>query len=97
MNDKTTEAEHAEAMKALVDPRIHFVLLDELNIALRYDDLHVHGGVAELVARPEGKHVCVADRNAWPDRLAFADLMTETTVVKHPFDRGVRVQRGSHC
>ena len=78
----------------IADPTLDLVLLDELNIALRYDYLDIHAVVAGLTARPQGKHVCVTGRNARPELLAAADLVTEMTLVKHPFDQGVKAQRG---
>lgn len=84
----------AIALEMIADPTLNLVLLDELNIALRYDYLDIDEVVAGLVARPEGKHVCVTGRNAKPQLLAVADLVTEMTLVKHPFEQGVKAQRG---
>jgi cob(I)alamin adenosyltransferase len=84
----------ATSLEMIADPTLDLVLLDELNIALRYDYLDIHEVVAGLVARPEGKHVCVTGRNAKPQLLAAADLVTEMTLVKHPFEAGVKAQRG---
>ena len=88
------EAAWATSLEMIADPSISLVLLDELNIALRYDYLDIDKVVAGLVARPEGKHVCVTGRNARPELLAVADLVTEMTLIKHPFDQGVKAQRG---
>ena len=82
------------SQEMIADPKLDFVLLDEINIALRYDYLDIHAVVAGLTARPEGKHVCVTGRNAKPELLAVADLVTEMTLIKHPFDQGVKAQRG---
>jgi cob(I)alamin adenosyltransferase len=76
------------------DPALDLVLLDELNIALRYDYLDVNAVVAALAARPPDKHVCITGRNAKPELLAIADLVTEMTLVRHPFDQGFKAQRG---
>ena len=84
----------AISLEMIADPTLNLVLLDELNIALRYDYLDIDEVVAGLVARPEGKHVCVTGRNAKPQLLAVADLVTEMTLVKHPFEQGVKAQRG---
>jgi cob(I)alamin adenosyltransferase len=88
------EAAWAVSLEMLHDPQIDFLLLDELNIALRYDQLDIARVVADLQARPRDKHVCVTGRNARPELLAIADLVTEMTLVKHPFERGVKAQRG---
>jgi cob(I)alamin adenosyltransferase len=70
------------------------VLLDELNIVLRYDYLPVEEVVAALAARPAGKHVVVTGRNARDALIEIADLVTDMTLVKHPFRSGVRAQAG---
>jgi cob(I)alamin adenosyltransferase len=84
-----------EAAKAMIaDPSYRLVLLDELNIVLRYDYLLLEEVLAALAARPKALHVVVTGRNAKPDLIAAADLVTEMTMVKHPFRSGVRAQRG---
>ena len=88
------EAAWATSLEMLHDPELDLVLLDELNIALRYDYLDIDKVVADLNARPRDKHVCVTGRNAKPELLAIADLVTEMTLVKHPFEQGVKAQRG---
>ena len=70
------------------------VVLDELNIALRYDYLDLAAVVAALAARPPGLHVVVTGRNAKPEFIAAADLVTEMTLVKHHFAAGVKAQPG---
>lgn len=82
------------SLRMINDPAIQFVLLDELNIALRYDYLDINEVVAGLQARPADKHVCITGRNAKPELLAIADLVTEMTLVKHPFEQGVKAQKG---
>lgn len=88
------EAAWAISLEMLHDPALHFVLLDELNIALRYDYLDIAKVVEGLTSRPPQKHVCVTGRNAKPELLAIADLVTEMTLVKHPFEQGIKAQRG---
>ncbi len=83
---------HAKAM--LADPGYRLVLLDELNIVLRYDYLAVAEVVAALRAKPRDLHVIVTGRNAKPELLEVADLVTEMTLVKHPFRGGVKAQAG---
>jgi len=69
-------------------------MLDELNIALRYEYLDIARVLADLKARRPGLHVCVTGRNAHPDLIDAADLVTEMTLVKHPFQQGIKAQRG---
>ena len=83
------------AKAQILDPAIRFVLLDEINIALRYDYLHVDEVVGFLQTRkPEMTHVCLTGRNAKPELIEAADLVTEMTLVKHPFREGVKAQKG---
>ena len=70
------------------------VVLDELNIALRYDYLDLAAVVAALGERRPGLHIVVTGRNAKPELLAAADLVTEMTLVKHHFAAGVKAQPG---
>jgi len=75
-------------------PRYDLVLLDELNIVLRYDYLPLDQVLAALRARPPRLHVVVTGRNAKPELIELADLVTEMTMVKHPFQAGVKAQKG---
>ena len=70
------------------------LVLDELNIALRYDYLSLEEVLASLAARPPMLHVVVTGRNAKPDLIAAADLVTEMNAVKHHFAAGVKAQEG---
>jgi cob(I)alamin adenosyltransferase len=85
-----------ERAKELIrDERHKMVLLDELNIVLRYDYLPLDEVVAFLKAeKPAHKHVVVTGRNAKPELIEIADLVTEMTLVKHPFRAGVKAQKG---
>jgi cob(I)alamin adenosyltransferase len=85
-----------EQAKALIrDERHRLVLLDELNIALRYDYLPLDEVLAFLRdQKPADKHVVVTGRNAAPALIEMADLVTEMTLVKHPFRQGIKAQRG---
>jgi cob(I)alamin adenosyltransferase len=82
------------ARAMLADPSYRLVLLDELNIVLRYEYLSVGEVVATLNARPRDLHVVVTGRNAPPALIEAADLVTEMTLVKHPFRAGVKAQAG---
>jgi len=84
----------ATSMEMINDPELDFVLLDEINIALRYDYLDIHQVVDFLAQRPNDKHVCLTGRDAKPELLAIADLVTEMQLVKHPFEQGFKAQRG---
>ena len=82
----------AKAM--IADPAYRLVLLDELNIVLRYDYLPLDEVLVVLRAKPSGLHVIVTGRNAKPELIELADLVTEMTLVKHPFRAGVKAQPG---
>ncbi len=84
--------EQAKAM--IADPAYRLVLLDELNIVLRYDYLPVAEVAETLRAKPRDLHVVVTGRNAKPELIEIADLVTEMTLVKHPFRSGVKAQKG---
>lgn len=84
--------EVAKAM--LADPGTRMVILDEINVALRYDYLSWPEVEAALAARPEDQHVVMTGRNALPPIIEAADLVTEMTLVKHPFRDGIRAQPG---
>jgi cob(I)alamin adenosyltransferase len=88
------EAAWQTSLEMMADPALDFVLLDELNIALQYDYLDVGKVVAALQARPRDKHVCITGRNAKPELIALADLVTEMLLIKHPFDQGIQAQKG---
>jgi cob(I)alamin adenosyltransferase len=88
------KAAWATSLEMIADPDLHLVVLDELNIALRYDYLEVAEVAAGLKNRPVDKHVCVTGRNAKPEILAIADLITEFNAVRHPFEQGFKAQRG---
>ena len=82
------------ALELLADPSYRLVVLDELNIVLRYDYLDLEEVLAGLGRRDPGQHVVVTGRNAKPALIEMADLVTEMTEVKHPFRAGVKAQAG---
>ncbi len=83
-----------QAKTLMADPSYKLLLLDELNIVLRYDYLPIDEIVAALKARRPDLHVIVTGRNAKPELIEAADLVTEMTMVKHPFRSGVKAQAG---
>ena len=83
-----------KAKELMADETIRLLVLDELNIALRYDYLPLDEVVATLSARRPDLHVVVTGRNAKPELIAAADLVTEMTLVKHHFAAGVKAQEG---
>ena len=89
------EAGWEKAKELIRDPEIGFVLLDEINIALRYDYLDIEE-VANFLLRekPHMTHVVLTGRDAKPELIAAADLVTEMREVRHPFEDGVVAQRG---
>ena len=84
----------AKARELMDDPAIKLLVLDELNIALRYDYLDLEQVVATLSARRPDLHVVVTGRNAKPSLIEAADLVTEMGQVKHHFASGVKAQKG---
>jgi cob(I)alamin adenosyltransferase len=83
-----------EAKRMIADPAYKMILLDELNIVLRYDYLPLDEVLAVLKAKPKDLHLVVTGRNAKPELIEMADLVTEMTMVKHPFREGVKAQAG---
>lgn len=84
----------SKALELMADPAIRFIVLDELNISLRYDHLRIDDVVAALKARRNDQHIVVTGRNAKPELIEAADLVTEMTLVKHHFAAGVKAQEG---
>jgi cob(I)alamin adenosyltransferase len=91
---EAAEAAWAETEKMLQDPGLHMVILDELNIVLRYDYLPLERVLDALRHKRPDLHVVVTGRNAKPELIEAADLVTEMTLVKHPFRQGVKGQLG---
>ncbi|AWI76866.1 cob(I)yrinic acid a,c-diamide adenosyltransferase [Parazoarcus communis] len=83
-----------QARSFLRDPGTGLVVLDELNIALKYGYLEVESVVADLMARPVDQHVVVTGRAAPPELVAVADTVTDMTVVKHAFAAGIKAMAG---
>jgi cob(I)alamin adenosyltransferase len=84
-----------EVRRMIADPSCFMVIADELNIVLRYDYLLVDEVIAALRAKPEMTHVVVTGRNAPEALMEMADLVTEMTLIKHPFrEQGVKAQVG---
>ena len=98
--DKSRDIEMAQAAwgkakELILDESNHMVLLDEINIAIRYD----YVSAAEVVEflrdhKPEMTHVVLTGRNAHADLIELADLVTEMELVKHPFRSGIKAQIG---
>lgn len=84
----------AAAERMLQDPELHLVVLDELNIVLRYGTLGVDEVLRVLAARRPGLHAVVTGRNAPEALIEAADLVTEMRLVKHPFRQGIKGQLG---
>lgn len=78
----------------IMDDEHDMVLCDELNIVLRYDYLPVSEIIEVLQNKPEMKHVIITGRNAKEELMEIADLVTDMTMVKHPFRDGVKAQVG---
>lgn len=84
----------AAAKEMIAEPSYRMVLLDELNIVLRYDYLPLDEVISVLRDKPRDLHIIVTGRNAPPPLIEVADLVTEMTLVKHPFRAGVKAQAG---
>lgn len=82
------------ARKLMQDPSIRLLVLDELNIALRYDYLPMTQVLDALANRREDLNIVITGRNAKPELIAIADLVTEMTLIKHHFEAGVKAQAG---
>ncbi len=97
--DRTRDIEAAEtawatAKEMIADQAYKMVILDELNIVLRYDYIPLDEVVTYLANRPTDLHVVVTGRNAKEPMIEAADLVTEMTMIKHPFRSGVKAQKG---
>ncbi len=82
------------AKEMIADENYKMILLDELNIVLRYDYLDIAEVVDVLKNKPRDTHVIITGRNAKQELIDVADLVTEMTMVKHPFRDGVKAQAG---
>lgn len=82
------------ARELLSDPAIGLVILDELNIALKYKYLDVQRVIADVQARPAMQHVVITGRGAPPELIAVADTVTEMQPIKHAFAAGIAAQAG---
>ena len=82
------------AKEMINDPSYKLVILDELNIVLRYENLPLDEVIETLQGKPEMLHVVVTGRNAKDELTEIADLVTEMTQIKHPFRSGVKAQVG---
>jgi cob(I)alamin adenosyltransferase len=83
-----------KAVALLRDESFDMVILDELNVVLRYDYLPIDEVLTELRDKREMLHVVVTGRNAKPDLVEMADLVTDMTQIKHPYRGGIKPQRG---
>jgi cob(I)alamin adenosyltransferase len=88
------ETAWAAAKEMIADPEMKMVILDELNIVLRYDYIPLDDVIQTLQAKPHDLHVVVTGRNAKDELIEIADLVTEMTQIKHPFRSGVKAQAG---
>ncbi|WP_417787719.1 cob(I)yrinic acid a,c-diamide adenosyltransferase [Stutzerimonas xanthomarina] len=82
------------AAQLLADPDIGLVVLDELNIALKYGYMELDPILADIESRPLSQHVVVTGRGAPPGLIEAADTVTEMSLVKHAFKSGVKAQKG---
>ncbi|SIN64347.1 cob(I)alamin adenosyltransferase [Parasphingorhabdus marina DSM 22363] len=97
--DRAKDIEAAQAAwerskELILDPEYDFIILDELNIVLRDDTLDIAAVTKFLQERPLEKHICITGRNAKPELIEMADLVTEFDEIKHPFKAGFKAQKG---
>ncbi len=83
-----------KAVELMRDPSIDLVILDELNIATKYEYMATATVVEELLQKRPMLHVVITGRNASPELIEIADLVSEMKVIKHPYSRGIKPQRG---
>ncbi len=88
------EAAWEVSLQMLQDPAIHFVVLDELNIALKHGYLDLDRVLSDLQARPPMQHVIVTGRGAKPEMIELGDTVTEMGMLKHAFQSGIGAQKG---
>lgn len=91
---RAARAAWERSKELIADPAIDFVILDELNIVLADDTLPFAEVLEHLRRRPLTKHICITGRNARPELLEIADLVTEFREVKHPYNAGFNAQKG---
>ena len=88
------QAGFAIARRALADPGVHLVVLDEITYLINYGYLELDALLAALRDRPPGQHVVLTGRDARPELIAAADTVSDIADLKHAFRAGVRAQRG---
>ena len=91
---KAAQGAWEQAKLLISDPKYQMIILDELNIVLRYDYLELSSVIETLLSRRPSLHVVITGRNAKHDLIEAADLVTEMNEVKHPFKVGVKAHKG---
>jgi cob(I)alamin adenosyltransferase len=91
---KAAESAWSMACEMIADNSYNMVVLDELNIVLRYDYIAISSVIETLKAKPDNLHIIITGRNAKEELIEVADLVTEMTLIKHPFRSGVKAQAG---
>lgn len=91
----TAKRAWAEAVRMIESPDYHMVILDELNVVLKYEYLDLREVLTVLSSRRKGLHVVVTGRHAPPELIAIADLVSDIRSLKHPYrEQGVKAQKG---
>ena len=91
---KAAKAALNKACEVIASDQYDLVVLDEINIALRYDYLDVHAVISGLDARAKRTNVILTGRDAKPELIEYADLVSEMSEIKHPFQQGINAQQG---
>ena len=84
----------AEVEKILQDPSFGMVILDELNIAIHHEYVSLEQVLKAVAKRPSSLHVVITGRGAKPELIEAADLVSEMKMIKHPFRKGIKAQKG---
>ena len=91
---RAAEAAFSRAKEMMMSDDFDLIVLDEINIAMRYDYLDVAAVIAGLESRADRTSVILTGRNAKPELIEYADLVSEMVEVKHPYQSGIKAQRG---
>jgi cob(I)alamin adenosyltransferase len=92
---RTANTGWTEVLRMIADPSYDMIILDELNIVLRYEYLDINEVLAAFARRPEMQHIVVTGRHASDALIEAADLVTEMRPIKHPYkEQGIKAQKG---
>lgn len=93
-DSQAAQAAWEKSKEYILDDIHDVVILDELTYAIQYKWIDVNDVIGTLKKRPEMKHVIITGRGCHEDLIEYADLVTEMTLVKHPYKNGIAAQKG---